>query len=155
MEPLGDRHHVIRQAQLPQEEGLPAEVVLDRAARPVVGDVRPRLAPPDAEEGVRLARRPAPLPQGAAGLDPVGDAISLADDRHVVTTPNPIDRFGEGPVQVVVEHPVEDAGVHRVDGPPGLGRRPCAVPPKGGRSQEKGEGKNQEPATRKGLPGHE
>ena len=91
----------------------------------------------------------------AAGLDPVGDAISLADDRHVVTTPNPIDGFGEGPVQVVVEHPVQDSGVHRVGGPPGLGRRPCAVPPKGGRSQEKGEGKNQEPATRKGLPGHE
>ena len=150
-EPGRDRQHIVHDAQPTKKEGLALEVILDPAARVVIGDVGARLAPLHRKERPRAERYPAPLPEGAGGLDAVGDSIPLTLDCRFIAAAGPVDGLDERALDVIGQQAVQQPDVNAIGGPVRLDR--------GGegsaqRSQEEGHGQHQKFPAVDGLPRH-
>src|SRR5262249_41374943 len=70
---LGHHDDIVHHAQLPQEEGLGASLILDSPPLVVVLDPRPPLASLDLELRLAAHRRPPPLSKLRVHLDTIGD----------------------------------------------------------------------------------
>ena len=142
--PFRHGHDIVGHPQPAEEERLAPAVVLDPPAGVVVAYLRAGLPPVDQEEAQRPDRRPAPLPEHPAGLDPVGDPRTLALGVDVVAPPSVVHRLVDAPDQLEVQDPVEDGHARGVARRP---RRGQSQRPEGGtQRQREGPAQKRPPA---------
>src|SRR4029434_3134888 len=113
------RDHVVHDPHSPQEERLAAGMILDAPTAVAVGTPGPRLAPMNLKPRRATQGNPAPVPELAARLDPIGDAAALPRHPHFVPPPLPIDILVNATLQMEVQHLVEDADIGHKSSPAG------------------------------------